>query len=237
MTALIRSATDLRSSIMPTLTSRTRSSSTATRPGTAALLVAGVIAGPLYVTVSLAQALTRPGFDLTRHPWSVLANGALGWIQVTNLIVTGALVIVFASGLRRVLTDGRASRWAPRLITVYGASLVAAGIFRADPVPGFPVGTPATAAISWHGMVHLMAGAVGFGCLTAACLLLARRLAPISTAWAIWTAGAGIVFLGAFVGIASGAGSRTTISIFVVAVLIIWTWFTTFALHLRHLSR
>ena len=45
------------------------------------------------------------------------------------------------------------------------------------------------------------------------------------------------MFLGAFVGIASGAGSRTTIVIFVVAVLIIWTWFTTFALHLLRATR
>ena len=222
---------------MSTITSRTRSTSTATRPGTAALLAAGVVAGPLYVTVSLAQALTRPGFDLTRHPWSALANGDLGWIQVINLIVTGVLVIAFAVGLRRVLTEGRASRWAPRLIAVYGVGLVAAGIFRADPVAGFPVGTPASTTISGHGMVHLMAGAVGFLCLTAACLLLARRFAPTSRAWAIWTAGAGIVFLGAFVGIASGAGSRTTIAIFVVAVLIIWTWFTSFALHLLRATR
>ena len=164
---------------------------------------------------------------------------------MTNLIVTGVLVIVFAIGLGRVLTQSRwsgqgrdaATRWAPPLITVYGASLVVAGIFRADPVAGFPVGTPATTTmISGHGMVHLMAGAVGFLCLTAACLLLARRFAPASRAWAVWTAGAGIVFLGAFVGIASGAGSRATIVIFVAAVLIIWTWFTTFALHLLRSS-
>jgi len=195
------------------------------------------VAGPLYVGVALAQALTRQGFDLTRHPWSVLANGELGWIQVTNLIVTGVLVIAFAVGLRRVLAEGRASRWAPRLIALYGISLVAAGIFRADPVAGFPVGTPATTTVSGHGMVHLMAGAVGFVCLTAACLLLAPRFAPTNRARAIWTAGAGIVFLGAFVGIASGAGSRTTIVIFVAAVLIIWTWFTTFALHLLRATR
>ena len=222
---------------MSTLTSRTRTTSAVTRTGTAALLAAGVVAGPLYVTVSLAQALTRPGFDLTRHPWSALANGQLGWIQVANLIVTGALVVLFARGLRRVLTDGRASRWAPRLIALYGVGLVAAGIFRSDPVAGFPVGTPAGTTVSGHGMVHLMSGAVGFGCLTAACLLLSRRFAPTSPGWAIWTAGAGIVFLGAFVGIASGAGSRTTVVIFVVAVLIIWTWFTSFALHLLRASR
>ncbi|HEY5978456.1 MAG TPA: DUF998 domain-containing protein [Microlunatus sp.] len=225
---------------MSTITSRTRSTGPATGVGTAALLAAGVVAGPLYVTVSLAQALTRPGFDLTRHPWSALATGDVGWLQVMNLIVTGVLVIAFAVGLRRVLTEVRAmpsSRWAPALIALYGLGLVAAGIFRADPVAGFPVGTPASTTISGHGMVHLMAGAVGFLCLTAACLLLARRFAPTSRAWAIWTAGAGIVFLGAFVGIASGAGSRTTIAIFVMAVLIIWTWFTTFALHLLRASR
>src|SRR4030088_2017127 len=50
-------------------------------------------AGPFYVAVSLAQALTRDGFDLTRHAWSMLANGSLGWIQITNLIVTGLIVI------------------------------------------------------------------------------------------------------------------------------------------------
>ena len=222
---------------MSTLTPGTRTTGAATRPGSAARLAAGVVAGPLYVAVSLAQALTRPGFDLTRHPWSALANGELGWIQVANLIVTGMLVIVFARGLRRVLVEGRASRWAPRLIALYGVGLVAAGIFRADPVAGFPVGTPAGTAISGHGMVHLMSGAVGFLSLTAACLLLSRRFAPTSRSWAIWTAGAGIVFLGAFVGIASGAGSRTSIVIFVVAVLIIWTWFTSFALHLLRASR
>ncbi|HEY5783488.1 MAG TPA: DUF998 domain-containing protein [Microlunatus sp.] len=223
---------------MPTTTSALRPTGTATRlSGPSVLLWAGAVAGPLYVGLSLAQAVTRPGFDLTRHSWSVLANGELGWIQVTNLILTGVLVIAFAVGLRETLTDGPASRWAPRLIAGYGLGLIAAGVFRADPVAGFPVGTPATTTISGHGMVHLTAGAVGFLCLTGACLLLARRLLATSRAWAVWTAGAGIAFLGAFVGIASGAGSRATISIFVLAVLIIWTWFSTFALHLLRASR
>ena len=57
---------------------------------------------------------------------------------MTNLIVTGVLVIVFAVGLRRLMTEGRASHWAPRLIALYGIGLVTAGIFRADPVAGLP---------------------------------------------------------------------------------------------------
>src|SRR5438477_13172356 len=108
---------------------------------TRSLLGYGVLAGPLYVVVSLAQALTRDGFDLTRHQWSLLSNGGLGWIQITNFLVTGLMVIAYAAGLRRALSPGRAGKWAPRLVAVYGAGLLGAGVFRADPALGFPPGT------------------------------------------------------------------------------------------------
>jgi hypothetical protein len=140
------------------------------------LLGYGVIAGPLYVVVSLCQALTRDGFDLTRHQWSLLSNGTCGWIQITNFVVTGACVVAAAVGLRRALGPG--SRWAPRLLTVYGLSLVAAGLFRADPALGFPPGTPdGPATVSWHGILHFVSGAVGFSCLVVACFVVARRFA------------------------------------------------------------
>ena len=45
---------------------------------TKSLLGYGVIAGPLYVIVALSQALTRDGFDLSRHAWSSLALGGPG---------------------------------------------------------------------------------------------------------------------------------------------------------------
>jgi hypothetical protein len=35
----------------------------------------------MYVLISLGQAVTRDGFDLVRHEWSLLANGSFGWIQ------------------------------------------------------------------------------------------------------------------------------------------------------------
>ena len=37
------------------------------RTTTRALLVCGVIAGPIYVAVGLIEILIRPGFDITRH--------------------------------------------------------------------------------------------------------------------------------------------------------------------------
>ncbi len=51
---------------------------------TKSLLGYGVIAGPIYVVVAAAQALTREGYDPTRHAVSQLSNGALGWIQIAN---------------------------------------------------------------------------------------------------------------------------------------------------------
>jgi hypothetical membrane protein len=53
------------------------------------------------VTASVVQALVHDGFDLSRHAWSQLAAGPQGWIQMANLILTGAMVIAFAVGLRR----------------------------------------------------------------------------------------------------------------------------------------
>src|SRR5690348_16355641 len=122
---------------------------------TKSLLGYGVLAGPLYVVVSLAQALTRPGFDLSKHAWSQLENGHLGWIQIANFAVTGAMIIAAAIGLHRAVGK---SAW---LIAAYGAGMVGAAVFRADPAAGFPVGTPETTAVSWHGMLHFLVGGLG----------------------------------------------------------------------------
>ncbi len=74
---------------------------------TRALLACGVVAGPLYVVVGLIQALTRDGFELGRHPLSLLSNGDLGWIQIINFLVTGLLTVACAVGMRWVLQPGR----------------------------------------------------------------------------------------------------------------------------------
>jgi hypothetical protein len=87
---------------------------------TRALLACGVVAGPLYVTVALLQVLLRDGFDLSRHPLSLLSLGDWGWIQITNFVVGGLLAIGFAIGLRHVLHPGRGGTWAPLLIGGYG---------------------------------------------------------------------------------------------------------------------
>ncbi|MEU5942478.1 DUF998 domain-containing protein [Micromonospora sp. NPDC047548] len=194
---------------------------------TRSLLGYGIIAGPLYVVVALAQALTRDGFDLSRHAWSLLANGELGWIQITNFIVTGLMTVAAAIGLRRALPPGRGGTWAPLLIATYGVSLIGAGIFRADPAQGFPAGTPETTTVSWHGWLHFMAGGIGFLCLIAACFVLASRFARDGRRRLAWFSRiTGVVFLAGFVGIASGSHGPTTLA-FVAAVVTVWAWLAT----------
>jgi hypothetical protein len=153
---------------------------TATRaPSTRPLLLCAAIAAPLFATASLAQAATREGFDLTRHPLSVLSTGDLGWLQITNFIVTGVLTVLGATGLRQALHGTPGGRWAPRLVRVAGFGLVAAGVLVMDPADGFPVGTPAgmPAAMTWHSLGHMVAGTVSFATLIAACYVLGHHYA------------------------------------------------------------
>jgi hypothetical protein len=202
---------------------------------TRALLTCGVIAGPLYLIVGLIQALTRPGFDFTRHPLSVLSNGALGWIHITNLIVTGLLVIALGVGIRRRLRGEQGGTWGAFLIGFYGVSLIGAGVFVADPALGFPVGTPADAnTISWHGMMHFMVGGIGFLALIAACFVMARRFAMLKQrGWQVFSILTGVIFFAGFVGIASGVGNRLTLLGFWIGVIVAWSWVSALAIHLR----
>ncbi len=146
---------------------------------TRVLVTAGAVAGPLFIVVGLAQVLTREGFDLSRHPLSLLALGDLGWIQIVNFIVAGVLMLAFAVGARRSLGGGPGRTWAPVLFALYGVGLVLGGAFTADPALGFPVGTPDGYPTEWtfHGGVHAFAAPLAFLALVGVTFVVARRLA------------------------------------------------------------
>lgn len=190
---------------------------------TKSLLGYGVIAGPIYVVASLTQAALRPGFDLSRHAWSELALGGPGWIQVTNFVVTGLMVIAAAIGLHRALAGGPGATWSPRLLAVFGVSMIVAGPFTVDPAGGFPVDAPPATGISAHATVHLLAGAIGFVCLAASLVVLARRLARegfgrLAVACRVVAA----LFLAGFVGMASGLLGAAGVPVFVLVVIAVF---------------
>jgi hypothetical protein len=185
---------------------------------TRSLLGYGVLAGPFYVVVSLVQALVRPGFDLTRHEWSLLATGPSGWIQMANLVVSGLMMVAAAVGMRRWFAlSGGGVKWGPWLLAGYGVGMVGGGLFTADPRDGFPPGTT-TNEVSWHGNLHLVFGGLGFLSLVAACFVLARVVLP----WFSRITGA--LFIVSFAGIASGGGNVALNLAFTAAVVLVSVW-------------
>ncbi len=199
-----------------------------------ALLACGAISGPLYFVTSLTQAAVRAGFDLTKHPASMLSNGDAGWIQVTNFLVSGVLMLAGAIGLNRVLEPGRGSVWGPRLLGVFGVSLLFAAVFKADPGNGFPVGTgPAT--LSTAGTLHMAAGSVGFLSLIVATFVFASRFSGEGRrGWAVYSRVTGIAFFAAFAGISSGNANAVVMLAFWATVLLAWAWVTAVVVRFAH---
>ena len=195
----------------------------------ASLLGLGSAAGPFYVVVGIAQILTREGFDWTRHALSLLSNGAAGWVQVGNFLISGLLVIAGAAGLKRAMPSGRGRNAGPLLIGIYGLGMIGAAFFRADPALGFPPGTPEgpPVVVTTHGLLHFVSGGIGFFGLIAACFVYAARFRGEGRSdWTIFSAATGVIFFAGFAGVASGAQSRVLVVAFYAAVVVAWVWLT-----------
>jgi len=196
------------------------------------LLRCGVVVGPFYLAVGLAQAFVRDGFDLARHPLSVLANGTGGWVQTANFVLSGLMVIAAATGLRKVLRPQ--SRTAGWILGCFGVSMLVAAVFPADPVDGFPIGTPEgfPTTISTPGLIHFIAGALGFLALAVSCFVVAvamlRRRDP-------WMAGlsffSGVSVVAGFAMPAVLPASGPVAGIW-FSVVVGWTWLALTSVHL-----
>jgi len=201
---------------------------------TRTLLTLLAAASPLWASVSLAQAFTREGFDLTRHPLSMLSTGSLGWLQITNFLLCGALTAAGALGLRRALHGSPGGTWVPRLVAVYGLGMMAAGVFVMDPGDGFPAGTPmgAPTTMSWHALLHMASGSVSFIALSAACFVLARRFARAAdrTGAVLSCLAGSAVALGT---VWAMSGSPAGSLVLAVGIIVGMLWISTVAARLR----
>jgi hypothetical protein len=202
---------------------------------TRVLLACGVVAGPAYVTVTMAQALTRDGFDLKQHRFSWLTAGEHGWIHQSNMVLVGALTVLLAVGARRVMKTGRGAWWGPRLLALNGLAYVVGGLLTADPVVGFPPGTtPELVMSSWQGTVQNASRGAGSLLLIAASLVIAGWFAAAGRRGWAWFYRASIpaVFLAlTAAGLAIG-GNPTAIAFLATP----WIWMTALAVHLRRLQ-
>jgi hypothetical protein len=198
---------------------------------TRSLLRCGVLAGPFYLAVGLIQALLRDGFDLARHPLSLLANGPGGWVQTANFVLTGLMVVAAAVGFGRVM--GPKSRAVTWFLGAFGAAMIVAALFPADPVDGFPPGTlpgPPT-SISTTGLVHFVAGALGFMFLAISCFCAARAMSRrnVSSLARLSLLSGLAVVLGFFGGMVFPMG---ILGIW-FAVLVGWAWLAVTSLRLH----
>jgi hypothetical protein len=68
-----------------------------------------------------------------------------------------------------------------------------------DPALGYPPGTPAHQSLP--GLIHGLAATVAFGCLSAACFVLARRFAgdPAGRGWARYSTVTGLAVASGYV--------------------------------------
>jgi hypothetical protein len=193
------------------------------------------VGGPLYVTVTMIEALTRDGFDLRQHRFSWLTTGDLGWIHQSNMVLVGALTLLLAIGVRRMLRTGRGAVWGPRLLGLLGVAYIIGGLLTADPVAGFPPGTtPEMVRTTWQGTVQDASRSASTLLLLATSLVFAARFASEGRRGWAWVYGAGIpvVFMAlTAVGLAIG-GNPSALAFLATP----WVWVTALAVHLHRLE-
>lgn len=214
--------------------SRSESETTRAR----SLLRYGTIVGPFYLALGIAQGLAREGFDFKRHALSHLANGSGGWIQVANFILSGVMVIAVAVGLSRALRpQSRAAAW---FLGAFGAGMLIAAVCKADPVDGFPVGTPLgpPTSVTTTGMIHFAAAGLGFISLAVSCFLVGRAMSRRrESSMARLSLAAGLIVLLGFFAPAALPGTTAGIVAIWASVVAGWAWLAMISTHLSRAAR
>ncbi len=141
----------------------------------AQLLALAGIGGPiLFVLVFTIDGWLSPGYSsLSQSVSSLGTTGTYAWIQNTNFVVFGLLLMAFAVGFSRQMREvlsREALRTSTLLLLLTGAGLVNDGFFTQDSVTTF------------QGLLHALGFLVIFASLIVALLLIGRQLSPIA-AW------------------------------------------------------
>ncbi|TDC67599.1 DUF998 domain-containing protein [Actinomadura sp. GC306] len=141
---------------------------------------AGAAGAWLFVATFLLDGWTRPGYRPVRHAVSALAHGSRGWVQTANFILCGLLITAGAAALTEPLGAGPAIA-----VGVFGAALVASGVFPMDAMRGYPPGTPdgTPDEVSARHNLHDWAGTAVFGALPVAALMAAFGASDAGWKW------------------------------------------------------
>ncbi len=199
------------------------------------LLACGAIGPLLFIVVFLIEGATRPNYSALHNFVSSLSLGDQGWVQITNFLICGMLVLCFAIGLQRVLHSGKGSILGPILLGIFGLSLIGAALFVTDPLLGYPPGASSTPTL--HGTLHVLLSLVAFIALPAACFVLARRFAadPAWRGWTLYSIATGILVVVFFIAadvVASPNSNAPAGLVQRLSIIIGWGWIALLALRL-----
>lgn len=170
-------------------------------PTTRLLLGCGVVAGPVFTVAWIVLGSTRSSYDPLRHPISSLALGDLGWTQVVNLLIAGLLTLAFAFGLRRAFRLLEGLSWPSLVVGAIGVGLLGSGLFVADPLSGYPPGTP-NIPEQWSliGRLHRLFSALVFFGFPIACIRFAKLFRRWGERrWSIYSMLSGVAFIAFFI--------------------------------------
>ena len=149
-----------------------------------------MLAPVVFVGTFALEGWLRPGYNPASMFVSELSLGPRGWVQITSFIVTGALVLMFARGVRLVFAGSRASRVGGLCLNIIGVSLIASGPFVTDRAALFN-------QVSVHGLIHGIFGALVFSLAPVSCFIYFGRFRHTAQ-WrslAPWTLLAGLMLV------------------------------------------
>ena len=142
------------------------------RPDSALSLLAfcGIIGPILYTIVVFTLGFLRPGYDHIAQSMSELGEVGDPNAIIMNTVgfpLSGLLLITFAFGLHRGLSESEGSRIGPALIAISGVGLILTGIFPCD---------PSCVDVSFTGRMHSICAMIpAFGMMFAP-LAISQRL-------------------------------------------------------------
>jgi len=198
------------------------------------LLWAGAVGPQLFVVVLLIEGATRPGYSAWHTFGSLLSLGDQGWMQITQFLVCGVLVLGFAIGLRQVFHSGKGSVRGPVLLGLFGLLLIIAGTFVTDPGQGYPVGVAPLANPTGHGIIHALSGLAIFIVVPIAAFVMIRRFAgdPTWRGWVFYSLLTGLIMLLSFFLSQLPGASALAGLLQRVGIIAGWVWVSLFALAL-----
>jgi len=130
---------------------------------------AGIIGPMLFVGVFTIEGWLRSGYYPLGMYVSALSLGTRGWIQITNFIVFGFLLLLFALGVTAEFPNGKASKAGPLLMVIIAIGFLFSGPFVMD-----PMGTLRD-QMSIHGTLHGILGGLVFSLMPVSCFVFLRR--------------------------------------------------------------